>query len=470
MTDKSYDAIVVGGGPGGYVAAIRLGQLGQQVLVVEREYMGGVCLNWGCIPSKALISAAGLAERVRHAENMGISVSGLNVDISKLQAWKDGIVKKLTSGVASLVKSNGGAVVMGHAKLTGAHTVLVTKDDGKTESYVARKAIVIATGALPIKIPGFDVDGKVVISAREAVSLPRVPKTLVLIGGGVIGLELGMVYQKLGSKVIVVEMMPQILPGIDPDAVRVVQKRFVDAGGEVLVNAKAKGCKVKGDQATVSVELENGETRDIACDSVLVAVGFRPNSAELGLADFGVQTDARGHVLINDRLQTNVAGVYAIGDVTGAPYLAHRAMVQGEVVAEVIAGKRVAWDFRAMPAAVFTDPEIATVGLSEREAKAQGHDVAIGKFPFSALGRAMAMGETAGFIKTIVDKQENRVLGVTVVGPDASDLISEATLALEMGAYAEDVALTIHPHPTLSEGMNEAFKHALKEAVHIMNK
>jgi dihydrolipoamide dehydrogenase len=469
MTDKSYDAIVVGGGPGGYVAAIRLGQLGQQVLCVEREYMGGVCLNWGCIPSKALIWAAGLAEKVRHAENMGITVSGLNVDVTKMQAWKAGIVKRLTGGVASLVKSNGGTVVMGQAKLTGAHTVLVTKEDGKTESYVARKAIVIATGAAPIKIPGFDIDGKVVITAREAVSLPKVPKTLVLIGGGIIGMELGMVYQKLGAKVVVVEMMPQLLTGVDADAVRIVEKRFKDAGGEVLVNAKASGCKVQGERATVTVEVD-GKKRDIECDNVLVAVGFKPNSAELGLSDFGVKTDQRGHVIVNDRMQTNVAGVYAIGDVTGAPYLAHRAMVQGEVVAEVIAGKKAAYDFRAMPSAVFTDPEIATVGLSEKEAKDKGMNVKIGKMPFSALGRAMAMNETAGFIKTIVDAEQNQVLGVTVVGPDASDLISEAALAIEMCAYAEDVALTIHPHPTLSEAMNESFKHALKEAVHIMNK
>jgi dihydrolipoamide dehydrogenase len=469
MTDKSYDAIVVGGGPGGYVAAIRLGQLGQQVLVIEREYMGGVCLNWGCIPSKALIAAAGLAERVKHAGAMGISVSGLNVDVPKLQAWKDGIVKKLTGGVSSLVKSNGGTIVMGSAKLTGAHTVLVTKDDGKTESYVARKGIVIATGATPIKIPGFDVDGKVVITAREAVSLARVPKTLVLIGGGVIGMELGMVYQKLGAKVIVVEMLGQLLPGVDTDLVRVVEKRFVDAGGEVLVNAKASGCKVKGDKATVTVEIA-GKNRDIECDNVLVAVGFRPNSAELGLGDFGVKTDARGHVLVDERLQTNIAGVYAIGDVTGAPYLAHRAMAQGEIVAEVVAGKRTACDFRAMPAAIFTDPEIATVGLSEREAKEKGIAIKVGKFPFSILGRAMAMGEGVGFVKSIVDAEKNQVLGVAIVGPEASDLISEAALAIEMGAYAEDIMLTIHPHPTLSEAVNESFKHALKEAVHILNK
>jgi dihydrolipoamide dehydrogenase len=264
-------------------------------------------------------------------------------------------------------------------------------------------------------------------------------------------------------------MMSQLLPGVDQDLVRVVEKRFVEAGGEVLVNAKASGCKVKGDKATVTVEVA-GKSRDIECDNVLVAVGFKPNSAELGLSESGVKTDQRGHVIVDDKLQSNVPGVYAIGDVTGAPYLAHRAMTQGEVVAEVIAGKHAAWDIRAMPAAIFTDPEIATVGLSEREAKEKGIAVKIGKFPFTALGRAMAMNETAGFVKSIVDAEKNLVLGVAVVGPDASDLISEAALSIEMGAYAEDVALTIHPHPTLSEGMNESFKHALKEAVHILNK
>jgi dihydrolipoamide dehydrogenase len=291
----------------------------------------------------------------------------------------------------------------------------------------------------------------------------------VLIGGGIIGMELGMVYQKLGAKVIAVEMMKQLLPGVDEDLVRVVSKRFTDLGGEILLGAKASGCKVNGDTAEVSVE-HDGKTRSISCDQVLVAVGFKPNSADLGLEGVGVKLDGRGHIQIDDKLQTNVAGVYGIGDVTGIPYLAHRAMTQGEVVAEVIAGKKAAYDFRAMPSAIFTDPEIATVGISEREAKEQGLKYKLGKFPFAASGRAMAVRETAGFIKTIIDAEKNQVLGVHIVGPDASDLIAEGTLAIEMCAYAEDVALTIHPHPTLSEAMNESFKHALKEAVHILNK
>jgi dihydrolipoamide dehydrogenase len=468
MPEKSFDAIVIGGGPGGYVAAIRAGQLGLKTLVVERESMGGVCLNWGCIPSKALIYATGLVDKLRHAETLGIKATGISVDVPKMQQWKAGIVKKLTTGVTGLVKASGGTVVIGDARLTGAHTVLVEKD-GKTESFVARKGIVIATGATPIHIPGFTVDGKVIITAKEAVSLQETPGTLVLIGGGIIGLELGMVYQKLGTKVIVVEMLPRLLSGVDEDLMQVVQKRFVAAGGELLLNARAKGAKVTGNTAVVEVEHE-GKTKSLQCDKVLVAVGFRPNAKGFGLEDFGVKLDERGHIAIDDQLRTNVPGIYAIGDVTGMPYLAHRAMKQGEVVAEVIAGKKAACDWRALPSAIFTDPEIATVGMTESEAKQKGREVKIGRFPFSASGRAMAINETVGHIKAIVDAQTDEVLGVGIVGPEASEMIAEATLAIEMCAYAEDVGLTIHTHPTLSESLNESFRHALKEAVHILNK
>lgn len=470
MSEKSFDAIVIGGGPGGYVAAIRLGQLGQKTLVIEKDTMGGVCLNWGCIPSKALIAASGLFEKMQHSNAMGISAKDVKVDVPTMQEWKDGIVKKLTGGVSSLVKSSGGTIVQGTAKLTGSHTVQVTTPDGKSENYVARKGIVVATGATPIAIPGFTPDGNVVITAKEAVSLKKVPESLVLIGGGVIGMELGMVYQKLGSKVTVVEMLPKLLGSIDRDLTQVVQRRFTQAGGEVLVEAKASGCKVgKGGKAKVSVEVK-GEKREISCDAVLVAVGFKPNSANIGLADAGVALDDRGHIIVDETLQSNVPGVYAIGDITGGPYLAHRASKHGEVVAEVIAGKKSACDYQAMPSAVFTDPEIATVGLTETEAKERGIEVTVGKFPFSILGRALAKGEAIGFVKTLIDAKTEQVLGVGVVGPDASELIAEATLAIEMCAQAEDVALTVHAHPTLSEAMNESFRHALKEAIHIINK
>ncbi len=466
---NDHEAIVIGGGPGGYVAAIRLGQLGVKTLCVEREAMGGVCLNWGCIPSKALIAAANLANKVRNAQHMGITVKDLEIDVAKMQEWKEGIVHKLTSGVTSLVKGNKGDIVMGDATITGPNSVEVTSEDGKKESYTASKAIIVATGTQMIQIPGFEPDGDVVITAREAVSLQAAPGSMVLIGGGVIGLELGMVYQKLGTKITVVELMDQLLPGTDADLVRVVQKHLKKDGADIYVNSKAVALDKSGGKAKVTIET-GGERQVVEADQVLVAVGFRPNSSDLGLEKVGVKLDDRGHIAIDEQMRTSVPSIFAIGDVAGMPYLAHKASKEGEIAAEVIAGHKAAADYRAMPAAIFTDPEIATVGITEAEAKAQGKKVKIGKFPFAASGRAMAVSETDGFIKVIIDEADHQLLGVAIVGPEASDLISETTLAMEMCAFGEDVALTVHPHPTLGEGVMEAFKHALGEAIHIMNR
>jgi dihydrolipoamide dehydrogenase len=466
---NEYQAIVIGGGPGGYVAAIRLGQLGVKTLCVEKEYMGGVCLNWGCIPSKALIAAANFAHKARHAEHMGITFKDLQVDVAKMQEWKEGIVKKLTNGVRSLVKGNKADIVMGTAKVTGPHSVEVTDADGKNETYRASKGIIVATGAQMIQIPGFEPDGGVVITAREAVSLQNAPGSMIIIGGGYIGLELGMVYQKLGTKITIVELMDRILPGTDPDLVRVVQKRLEKDGADLYVKSKATKLERSGGKAKVTIETD-GKQQAIEADKVLVAVGFKPNSKGIGLEEVGVELDDRGHIVVDDQMRTNVPSIFAIGDVSGMPYLAHKATREGEIAAEVIAGRKSARDYRSMPAVVFTDPEIATVGLTEMQAKSQGREVKIGKFPFSALGRAMAVSETDGFIKVIIDPQDNQLLGVGIVGPEASDLISESALALEMCAFAEDVALTIHPHPTLGEGVMEAFKSALGEAIHIMNR
>ncbi len=471
MANKSYEAIVIGGGPGGYVAAIRLGQLGVKTLVVDKEYMGGVCLNWGCIPSKALIAAANFYEKATHqAAAMGVMIQGASVDVPKMQEWKAGIVKKLTSGVSSLVKGSGGEILMGTARVTGAKSIEVTKQDGTKETIDATKGIIVATGATPISIPTLPVDGKIVITAREAVSLQEAKGTMVLVGGGVIGMELGMVYQKLGMKVIVVELLEQLLGNTDLDLVKVVEKKFLKDGGEILYKTKAQGVKVEGTKAKLTVELPDGKTREIEADKVLVAIGFKPNGKGIGLEEVGVKLDQRGHVLTDDQCQTNIKGIYAIGDVTGMPYLAHRASKDGEICAEIIAGHKAAKDYRAMPSAIFTEPEIAVVGMSERECAAAGRKVKIGKFPFSASGRAMAVMSTDGFIKSIIDAETHEVLGVGIVGPEASDLISEAALAIEMCAYAEDVHLTVHPHPTLGEAMMESFKHALKEAIHIPNR
>jgi dihydrolipoamide dehydrogenase len=467
MSTSEYEAVVIGGGPAGYTAAIRLGQLGVRTLVVERENVGGVCLNWGCIPSKALISAAALMDRIRHAGTMGIRIGEPEIDFAATQQWKAGIVQRLTGSVAALIRNAGGDIAQGSARLSGPHQVEVTAADGSTRRVTARKAVVIATGARVAALPGFEPDGARILTAREAVDLAAVPASLAVIGGGVIGMELGMMYQKLGTRVTIVEVADQLLPGVDPDLVRVAEKRFRARGGQVMTGARATGWQPRGDGVALTVRHGDAE-KTVEAEKVLVSVGFKPNVAGLGLEEAGVRLDARGHVVVDGRYRTRVAGVYAIGDVTGGPYLAHKAFKEAEIAAEVIAGRNVARDWYALPAAIFTDPEIAVVGMTEAEARAAGHEVKVGRFPFSASGRALALGEAEGLVKVVAD--EERLLGVGIAGAEASELIGEAALALEMVAAAEDVALTIHPHPTLSEGVAEAFKHALGEAIHIANR
>jgi dihydrolipoamide dehydrogenase len=471
MGKRTCDVVVIGGGPGGYVCSIRLGQLKQKVVCVEKEEVGGVCLNWGCVPSKALISASHTYEKVKdHGATMGIVTKGLDVDAGKMQEWKDGIVKKLTSGVRGLFKGNGVELVIGNARVTSPRTVEVKTREGATETLEATKAIVIATGSSTIEIPSFKFDGKQIIGAQQAVSLKQIPKRLLVIGGGVIGLELGMVYQKFGSQLTVVEATASLLPGIDPECTAVVEKKLVKLGAKVMKNAKAAGYEKNGDGSlAVKVDLGGGKHDTIIADTVLVSVGMRPNGAGLGLEEIGVKVE-KWFVPADPLGRTNVPGVYSIGDVSGHPMLAHKASKEGEVIAEVIAGHKAAKDWVAIPAAIFTDPEIAFAGLTEAQAKEKGIDVRVGKFPFAALGRAMAVMETEGFFKVVADKKTNELLGVHIVGPEASDLISEGALALEMHAFLEDIGLTIHPHPTLGEGFMEAAMNGLGHAIHIMNR
>jgi dihydrolipoamide dehydrogenase len=463
-----FDAIVLGGGPGGYPCAIRLGQLGQSVACIEEEEYGGVCLNWGCIPSKALISNAHLYHKAQDADEVGLTFADVKLDVAKMQTWKDGIVKKLTGGVRTLLKANGATIIEGRGKLIDAHTVQV-EGKGGSKTLTARKGIVIATGSATIQVPGFEFDGERIIGARQAVSLKAIPKRLVVVGGGVIGLELGMVYQAFGAELTVVELTPSLLPGTDPEAVKVVERTLKKRGAKIFTETRADGYELLESGVRVKLKTKNGaETVD--CDQVLVAVGMKPRSRDLGLEALGVQIDPRGFVQTNDVCQTNVPGIYAIGDVSGPPMLAHKATKEGEVCAEVIAGHKAGKDWTSIPGIIFTDPEIATAGMSEADAAAQGFKVKIGKFPFSALGRAMSIRETDGFVKVVTDAATKRVLGVTVVGPSASDLISEAMLAVEMTATAEDLALTIHPHPTLGEAMMEAGAAAIGQAIHIPNR
>ena len=470
MAEREYDAIVLGGGPGGYPCAIRLAQLKQKVVCVEEDEVGGVCLNWGCIPSKALISTAHLFTKAKSAEIQGLKFASAELDPNKLQDWKQSIVKKLTGGVRGLLKANGADVIDGRGRLTSANTVEVKTKDGKTEVLRAKKGIVIATGSATIQIPGFDFDGQRIIGAKEAVSLRQIPKRLLVVGGGVIGLELGMVYQAFGSQLTVVELTPNLLPGTDRDCVAVVERQLTKHGATIYKNTKAEGVDKRPD-GSLSVRLvtEKGK-QSVDCDVALVAVGMKPRSRDIGLEQVGVQIDQRGFVPTNDLCQTNVKGIYAVGDVSGAPMLAHKASKEGEICAEVVAGHRAGKDWVTVPSIIFTEPEIASVGITEQEAKDQKLDVKVGKFPFSALGRAMSIRETEGFIKIVTEKSSSRILGIHIVGPAASDLISEAALALEMVATAEDIALTIHPHPTLGEAMMEASMANLGHAVHIINR
>jgi dihydrolipoamide dehydrogenase len=469
MANKTYDVIVIGGGPGGYVCSIRLGQLKQKVLCVEKDEVGGVCLNWGCVPSKAIIATSHTFEKVKSGAAYGLMVDNPRIDAGKLQDWKDGIVKKLTGGVRGLFKGNGVELLYGDARITGPKTVTVKTREGTTETIEATKAIVVATGSSTVEIPSFKFDGKKVIGAKEAVSLREVPKRLLIIGGGIIGMELGGAYQHLGSELTVVEMLPTVLTGVDADIAAVVERAYTKHGAKILKNAKALGYEPQKD-GSLAVRVEvGGKTETLVADVVIVAVGMRPNGAGVGLEELGVKVE-KGFVPTDNLGRTNVPGIYAIGDCSSVPMLAHKASKEGEVVAEVIAGHKAAKDWVAMPAAIFTDPEIATVGLGEDEAKAKGLDVRVGKFPFSALGRAMAVNETDGFIKVVSDRATHEILGFHIVGPEATDLISEGALALEMHAFLEDVGLTVHPHPTLGEGMMEASLNGLGQAIHILNR
>lgn len=460
-----FEAIVIGAGPGGYPAAIRLGQLGVKTLIIDKAYWGGVCLNVGCIPSKALIAAGKRVEEIKKADLMGISVGEPTLDMGKLQEWKGSVVSKLTSGVAGLLKNNGVTLLMGTATVTAPGAVSVETADG-TQTFTADH-IVVATGSSPIQIPGFNFEDERVIDSTGALALTEVPAKMVVIGGGYIGLEMGSMYAKLGTEVHVVEMQDQVLPGFDKDCVRLINRRLKKTGVKTYLGAAAKGWEAIEGGVRVSVQNKKGELETIDADYVLVTVGRRPNSRGLGLEALNVEMDG-SFIKVDKQMKTSIPGLYAIGDVVGQPMLAHKATHEGEIVAEVIHGRDVQMDVRNIPAVVFTDPEIATAGISEAEARALG-EVKVGKVPFAAIGRALTTGDTDGFIKMIIDAETHLILGVTIIGPHASDLISEASLAIEMCAEALDVGLTIHPHPTLGEGVMEAAKAALGEAVHIMN-
>jgi dihydrolipoamide dehydrogenase len=462
------EALVIGAGPGGYVAGIRLGQLKVKALVVERDRAGGVCLNVGCIPSKALITAAKQYAFMRGgAERMGLHVEGARVDMARLQGWKEEIVGRLTSGVRQLLKANGCDYRTGTATFRSPHEVEVRGERG--DFLVAARHVVIATGSRPIAIPPLPVDGRRVIDSTGALALAEVPARLVVIGGGYIGLEIGTLYAKLGARVTIIEATAALLPGVDPELTQVVARRLGTIGVEVHLSTQATG--LAGDNGTTRVHLRGPEgERSVPADRVLVTVGRRPSTDGLGLEQIGLAPDERGFLRVDDRQRTAVEGVYAVGDVARPPLLAHKAFKEGEVVAEVIAGRAAAYDVRVVPAVVYSDPEIATVGMTEADAERAGRRVAVGRYPFIANGRALTAAEPDGFVKVVRDADSDELLGYHAVGPEVSELLAEGTLAIEMGALAQDVGLTIHAHPTLSEATHEAAKASHGEAIHIPNR
>jgi dihydrolipoamide dehydrogenase len=465
----SVRALIIGAGPGGYVAGIRLGQLKVQSLVVESDQPGGVCLNVGCIPSKALITASKYYDKLKHGADIGVMADNIRVDMTRMQSWKVDVVGKLTGGVRQLLKANGCEYRTATAKLIAPHKVEL--DAGGTKTTVEAENIVLATGSRPVEIPGFAFDGVRVVDSTGALAFAAVPDRLVVIGGGYIGIEIGTLYAKLGARVTVVEALPAILSGTDPELAQVVARKLKKSGVEVVTQARARSWVDKGDHAVVTIEVggTNPTTKTIDADKILVAVGRRPNSEGLGLEAVGVKID-RGFVPVDRCMRTNVPGIYAIGDLVGQPMLAHKASREAEVVAEIIAGARAEMDVRCIPAVIFSDPEVATVGITAQDAEKTGRKVKIGKFPFAALGRAIANADTDGFVKVVIDAGTREVLGIHVVGNGASDMIAEAALAIEMGALADDLSLTIHAHPTLPEAIMEAAKASLGEAIHIVNR
>lgn len=468
---QNFDVVVVGAGPGGYVAAIRSAQLGKKTAVIEREYMGGVCLNVGCIPSKALISAGHFLHRMQHdAAEMGLNIKGeVKVDMKQTQKWKQGVCDRMAGGVEQLLKGNGVTIIRGEATFKTVNEITVKTSSG-TEAVTA-KNFILATGSRPIEIPGFKYDEKLICSSTGALMIDEPPKSVVVIGGGYIGLEIGGVLANFGSKVTVVEANKGLLVGLaDPECVQVVQRKLKKNGIEFLMEAKAKGWTKSGSGVEVTVEV-GGKEQKLKADKVIVTVGRKPNSDQANLKGIGLQIDERGFVKVNSQRRTSIPHIFAIGDIACQPMLAHKASHEGVLVAEVIAGHNRVYDAKTVPSVIFVEPEIAAAGMTEDEAKAAGYaDLKIAKFPFAANGRAVSLMETDGFVKMIADAKTHVLLGVHIVGPEASNLISEAALAIEMGARLEDVALTIHPHPTLGETMMEAAEATLGHAIHIIQK
>jgi dihydrolipoamide dehydrogenase len=491
MAEQSaFDVVIVGGGPGGYPAAIRAAQYGLRVGLIEKERVGGVCLNWGCIPTKAMLRSADVLETMQHSADYGVLADNVRLDYPAVLKRKDTIVKGLTDGVGQLLKANGVTVYSGHARFSGPNALDVVgvgksplgaggplynapaDGVGQPTARVAGRQVIIATGSTPaeLPIPGVELPG--VINSDGAFLLTEVPKRIVIVGGGAVGTEWATIFSAFGSEVTLVELMPNLLPLEDEDMGRTLARSFSKRGIKVLTSStvtridESGGKKAPALKVTIT-DKDGKNEQSVEAETVLIGVSRRPNTLDLNLEKTGVQTDKRGYISVDDQMHTSVKSVFAIGDVVGKILLAHVASHQGLVAAGVIAGHDEKMDYKAVPAATFTHPEVASVGLTEHKAREAGHDVVIGKFPFAALGRAQTFGNTDGLIKVVADKKYGEILGVHIVGPSASDLIPEGVLALQLEATLEDLANTIHAHPTLGEGSMEAAMVALGLPVHV---
>ena len=465
-TNTPADVVIIGGGPGGYVAAIRAGQLGLATVCVEMDStLGGTCVNVGCIPSKALLNSSEHVEFMReHAAEHGIDVGEVKVDVARMLARKDAVVGQNTKGIEFLFRKNKVTWAKGRGTLRAGNLVDVAAPDGDTTTYEA-KHVVIATGSVPIELPFLKFDEERVLSNVGALTIPQVPKHLVVIGGGVIGLELGSVWRRLGAKVTVIELAPTILPGMDAELVKEADRVFRKQGLELRTDAKVAGARREGDVIRLDVE-KDGATETLEADHVLVSVGRKPSLGGIDAAALGLALGTRGEVVVDDQMRTNLPNVFAIGDCVGGKLLAHKAEEEGVVAAEVIAGQPVHMHYKSIPSVVYTWPEIATVGLAEHEVKASGRQYRVGKFPFTANGRARTAGDAVGFVKLIADAETDELLGAHMIGPNVSELIAEVVLGFEYRASSEDIGITVHAHPTLSEATKEAALAVLGRAIH----
>jgi dihydrolipoamide dehydrogenase len=463
-----YDLVVIGAGPGGYVAAIRAAQLGLRTACVEREFLGGTCLNIGCIPSKALLDSSERYAAIKNGlDKHGIKVQGVSLDLGAMMARKGEVVKSLTSGVGGLFKKNKVDHFKGTGRVANPTTVEVTGGDGAKQTITAKR-ILIATGSAPIEIPSLPFDGKNILSSTEALALTEVPKKLVIVGAGYIGVEMGSVWARLGSEVLLIEFLDRALPNMDKEMATGLQRQLEKQGLKFKFDTAAQSAKVENGRLKLAWKSKDGKESGVEeCDKIMVAVGRRPVTDGLGLKEAGVNVDAKGFVPVDKHFQTNVPGIYAIGDVIGGLMLAHKAEEEGIAAVETMAGKPGHVDYHTVPGVVYTHPELAQVGYTEDEAIKAGHTIKVGKFPFAANGRAKGMDETAGMVKIIADAKTDRVLGVHILGAHASDMIAEAVVAMEFKASAEDIARSNHAHPTLPEAIKEAAMAVDKRQIHM---